>query len=166
MIDASSGESEAKRSEDGLSNGNDFDDTGVAVSEFPNVINKLNNAAANGVEEANEEEDGNGVGIGVDDVASAEGVRGDNWAPGAVDNGVAADVAGVVTAAVARPRGRGPGRSCAPQPAEVAGIVRAPPVGVAAASAAAAAKAWAGADGQNGATCRGRGQCGCLWFRC
>ena len=163
MIDASSGESEAKRSADGLSNGNDFDDTGVAVSEFPNVINKLNNAAANGVEEANEEEDSDDVGIGVDDVASAEGVCGDNWAPGAVDNGVTADVAGVLTAAVARPR---PGRSRTPQPAEAAGIVRAPPVGVAAASAAAAAKARAGADGQNGATCRGRGQCGCLWFCC
>ena len=46
MIDASSGGSEAKRSEDGLSDGSDSEDAGAG--EFANVINKMNNAAGNG----------------------------------------------------------------------------------------------------------------------
>jgi hypothetical protein len=140
IIDASSGGLEAKRSEDGLSDGYESDDTGVAAGEFSNVINKLNNASANGGEEADEEEDADDVRIGVDNVvAPAEGVRGNNGVPGAAGNGVAADVAGVVAAAVARSRGRGPGRSRAPQPAGAAGVVHTSPADVAAAGVAAAA---------------------------
>ncbi len=41
MVDALSGGSESERSEDGLSNGSDSDDTGVAAGEFSNVINSL-----------------------------------------------------------------------------------------------------------------------------
>ena len=62
-------------------------------------MNKLNNAAANGGEEADEEEDADEAGIGVDNVvAPAEGVCGDIGVPGAAGNGVAADVAGVIAA--------------------------------------------------------------------
>jgi len=46
MIDASSGGSEAKRSEGGLSNASDSEDAGVG--EFANFINEMNNAAGNG----------------------------------------------------------------------------------------------------------------------
>jgi hypothetical protein len=48
MVDASSGGSDAKRSNDGFSNsdGSDIsDDVGVAASEFSNVTNNLNNAS-------------------------------------------------------------------------------------------------------------------------
>ena len=48
MVNASSGRSEAERSDDGLSNfdGSDIsDDAGVAPGEFSNVANNLNNAA-------------------------------------------------------------------------------------------------------------------------
>jgi hypothetical protein len=78
MIDALSGGSEARRSEDGLSDDSDIsDDTGLAAGEFSNVINDLNNAAVNG-EDVDEEVDADDVGIGVDDVAPLEqGVRGD-----------------------------------------------------------------------------------------
>jgi hypothetical protein len=41
MVDALSGGSESERSEDGLSNGSDSDDTGVAAGEISNVINSL-----------------------------------------------------------------------------------------------------------------------------
>jgi hypothetical protein len=62
-------------------------------------MNKLNNAAANGGEEADDEEDANEAGIGVDNVvAPAEGVCGDIGVPGEARNGVAADVAGVIAA--------------------------------------------------------------------
>ena len=66
MIDASSGGSEAERSEDGLSDASDFEDAGAG--EFANVINKMNNAAGNGngrEEEVDEEEDADDTGIGV-----------------------------------------------------------------------------------------------------
>ena len=49
MIDASSGGSEAERSEDGLSSeGYDSDDADSTAGDFSNVITKLNNAAGNG----------------------------------------------------------------------------------------------------------------------
>jgi len=93
MVDALSGGSETKRSEDSLSNGYDSDDTGVAAGEFSNVIHKLNNAAANGREEEYEEEDANDVGIGVNNVVvPAEEVSVENCIPGAADDVVAADV--------------------------------------------------------------------------
>jgi len=41
MIDASSGGLEAERSEDGLSDGSDSDNTGEAAGEFSNVIISL-----------------------------------------------------------------------------------------------------------------------------
>jgi hypothetical protein len=56
MIDASSGGSEAERSNDGLSDASDLEDEGAG--EFANVINKMNNAAG-------EEEDADDAGIGV-----------------------------------------------------------------------------------------------------
>jgi hypothetical protein len=59
-------------------------------------------------------------GTGFDDVAPAEGVHG-HEGPGAAHNGAAAAVAGVA-ADVARPRGRGPGRSRT-LPASAAGVV-------------------------------------------
>lgn len=93
MVDALSGGSESERSEDGLSNGSDSDDTGVAAGEFSNVIHKLNNAAANGREEEYKEEDANDVGIGVNNVVvPAEEVSVENCVPGAADDVVAADV--------------------------------------------------------------------------
>ena len=115
MIDASSGGLEAKRSEDGLSDASDSEDTGVG--EFDNVINDMNNAAGNG----------NGGGEEVDEEEDA-----DEGQPDAAGNGVAAAVvAGYappdgVAPAVARPRGRGPGRSHT-LPASVAGVVCPPP---------------------------------------
>ncbi len=72
MIDASSGASEAERSDGGLSNASDSEDEGAG--EFANVINEMNNAAGNGNgngngsgggEEVDEEEDANDAGIGV-----------------------------------------------------------------------------------------------------
>ena len=57
MIDASSGGSEAGRSEDGLFDGSGSDDAGVSAGEFANKFNN-NNAARNGRgEEVDEEED-------------------------------------------------------------------------------------------------------------
>jgi hypothetical protein len=46
MIDASSGGSEAERSEDGLSDASDSEDAGVG--EFANIINEMKNTAGNG----------------------------------------------------------------------------------------------------------------------
>jgi hypothetical protein len=64
MIDASSGGSEAERSDDGLSDASDLEYKGAG--EFPNVINEMNNAAGNGgEEEIDEEEDADDAGIGV-----------------------------------------------------------------------------------------------------
>ena len=108
MIDASSGGSEAGRSDDGLSDAASDDSEYEGAGEFANVMNQMNNAAANrGEEEIDEEDDANDAGIGVQ----------------ADDDGVVGAVAGVAPApdgdappdgvapAVARPRGRGPGRS-------------------------------------------------------
>jgi hypothetical protein len=129
MIDASSGGSEAKRSEDGLSDASDSEDAGV--DEFDkNVINEMNNAAGNcngGGEEVDEEEDA------------------DEGQPDAAGNGVAAAVVagyappdGVAPAVARRPRGRGPGRSRT-LPASAAGVVRPPPAARAPPAAAVAA---------------------------
>jgi len=131
MIDASSGGSEAKRSEDGLSDASDSEDAGAC--EFANVITEMNNTAGNdngGGEEVNEEEDTNDAGI-----AGVQGLvwlRADNGQPGAADGGVVGAVAGVappdgVVPAIARPRGRGPGRSRT-LPVSAAGVVGPPPV--------------------------------------
>ena len=46
MIDASSGGSEAEKSDNGLSDASDSED--AVTGEFANVINKMNNAAGNG----------------------------------------------------------------------------------------------------------------------
>jgi hypothetical protein len=108
MIDASSGGSEAGRSDDGLSDAAS-DSEYEGAGEFANVMNQMNNAAANGgEEEIDEEDDADDAGIGVQ----------------ADDDGVVGAVAGVApppdwdddppdgfAPAVARPRGRGPGRS-------------------------------------------------------
>jgi hypothetical protein len=65
MIDASSGGSEAGRSDDSLSDASDSEYEGAG--EFANVMNEMNNApAANGrVEDIDEEEDADDAGIGV-----------------------------------------------------------------------------------------------------
>jgi hypothetical protein len=64
MIDASSGGSEAERSEDGLSDGSDSEDAGAG--EFVNVIKEMNNkAGTGGGEEVDEVEDANDSGIGI-----------------------------------------------------------------------------------------------------
>ena len=141
MIDASSGGSEAERGDAGLSGAYDSEDEG-AGEEFANVINKMNNAAGNGNgngggEEVDEEEDADDAGIGVQGLVwlrvDDEGhQRADKGQPGAADDGVVSAVAGVappdeVTPAVARPRGRGPGRS-RNVPARAAGVVGPPPV--------------------------------------
>ena len=100
MIDASSGGSEAKRSEDGLSDALDSEDAGAG--EFANVINEMNNAPGNG----------NGGG---DEVDEEEDTDDDEGQPDVAGNGVAAAVARVppdgVAPTVAGPRGRGPGKS-------------------------------------------------------
>jgi hypothetical protein len=130
MIDASSGGSEAERSEDGLSDASDSEDAGVG--EFANVINEMNNAAGNGNgggEEVDEEEDADDSGIGVQGLVW---LCGDKGQPDVAGNEVAAAVAGVAPPdvvappAVARPRGRGPGRSRT-LPASAAGVVHPPP---------------------------------------
>ncbi len=91
MIDASSGGSEAERSEDGLSYGSDFEDAGAG--EFANVINKMNYTAGNGgVEEVDDEEDTNDSGIGIQGLV---GLRPDEGQPGTADDRVAAAVAKV-----------------------------------------------------------------------
>jgi hypothetical protein len=104
MIDASSGGSGAGRSDDGLSDAASDDSEYEGAGEFANMINQMNNAAANGgEEEIDEEDDADDAGIGVQ----------------ADDDGVVGAVAGVAddappdgfAPAVARPRGRGPGRS-------------------------------------------------------
>jgi hypothetical protein len=87
-----------------------------------------------GGEEVDEEEVTDDSGTGFDDVAPAEGVHGHEGLPGAAHNGAAAAVAGVA-ADVARPRGRGPGRSRT-LPASAAGVIGPspaciPPTGVA-----------------------------------
>jgi hypothetical protein len=74
-----------------------------------------------GGEEVDEEEVTDDSGTGFDDVAPAEGVHGHEGLPGAAHNGAAAAVARVA-ADVARPRGRGPGRSRT-LPASAAGVV-------------------------------------------
>jgi hypothetical protein len=63
MIDASSGGSEAGRSDDGLSDTSDSEYEGAG--EFANVMNEMNNApAANGGEEdIDEEEDADDAGL-------------------------------------------------------------------------------------------------------
>ncbi len=107
MIDASSGGSEAGRSDDGFSDAAS-DSEYEGAGEFANVMNQMNNTAANGgEEEIDEEDDADDAGIGVQ----------------ADDDRVVGAVAGVapppdgdappdgVAPAVARPRGRGPGRS-------------------------------------------------------
>ena len=115
MIDASSGGSEAGRSDDGLSDASDSGYEGAG--EFASAINDMNNnAAANGgEEEIDEEEDADDAGIGV----QGRGLvwRADEGQPSAADDdGVAPPPDGDappdgVAPAVARPRGRGPGRS-------------------------------------------------------
>jgi hypothetical protein len=141
MIDASSGGSEAERGDAVLSDAYDSEDEG-AGEEFANVINKMNNAAGNGNgngggEEVDEEEDADDAGIGVQGLVwlrvDDEGHQSaDKGQPGAADDGVVSAVAGVappdgVAPAVARPRGRGPGRS-RNVPARAAGVVGPPPV--------------------------------------
>ena len=74
-----------------------------------------------GGEEVDEEEVTDDSGTGFDDVAPAEGVHGHEGLSGVAHNGAAAAVAGVA-ADVARPRGRGPGRSRT-LPASAAGVV-------------------------------------------
>jgi len=115
MIDASSGGSEAKRSEDGLSDASDSEDAGTG--EFDNVINEINNAAGNG---------------GGDEVDEEGGAGGDKGQPGAAGDGAAADVAGVappdgVDPGVAIPRGRGPGRSRTLPTGAATGVLGPPP---------------------------------------
>ena len=119
MIDASSGGSEAGRSDDGLSDASDSEYEGAG--EFANVMNEMNNApAANGGEEdIDEEEDADDAGIGVQ--GGLVWLRADEEQPSAADDGVVGAIAGVappdgdappdggVAPAVARrPQGRGP----------------------------------------------------------
>jgi hypothetical protein len=142
MIDASSGGSEAGRSDDGLSNASDSGYEGAG--EFASVINDMNNnaAAIDGEEEIDEEEDTDDAGIGV----QGRGLvwRADEGQQPSVadDDGVASPPDGDappdgVTPAVARPRGRGPGRS---RTVPIGPPAHAPP--------AAAAVARNGSDGQ------------------
>jgi len=113
MIDASSGGSEARRSDDGLSDASDSGYEGAG--EFANVMSEMNNSAANGKEEdIDEEEDADDAGIGVQ---GGLVWRADEGQPSAADDdGVAPPPDGDappdgVAPAVARSRGRGPGRS-------------------------------------------------------
>jgi hypothetical protein len=91
MIDASSGGSEAGRSDDGLSDASDSEYEGAG--EFANVMNEMNNAAANGgEEEIDEEEDADDAGIGVQ---GGLVWRADEGQPSAADDdGVVGAVAG------------------------------------------------------------------------
>ena len=153
MIDALYGGSEAERSGDGLSDASDSEEEGAG--EFAKIINEINNAAGNGNgggEEVDEEEDANDAGIGVQGLvwlcADKGHQRADDGQPGATDNRVVGAVAGVappdgVAPAVARPRGRGPGRSCT-LPVGAAGVIGPPP----APAPPAAAVACNGSDGQ------------------
>ena len=135
MIDASSGGSEAGRSDDGLSDTSDSEYEGAG--EFANVMNEMNNAAANGgEEEIDEEEDADDAGIGVQ---GGLVWRADEGQPSAADDdGVVGAVAGEgdappdgVAPAVARPaRCRGPGRSRT-HPASAAGVICPPPAAAA-----------------------------------
>ena len=152
MIDASSGGSEAGRSDDGLSDASDSGYEGAG--EFANVINDMNNnAAANGgEEEIDEEEDADDAGIGVQ---GGLVWRADEGQPSAVDDdGVAPPPDGDappdgVAPAVARPRGRGPGRS---RTLPIGPPAHAPPAAAAVARNGSAAPAPAvarnGSDGQ------------------
>ncbi len=127
MVDALSGELEADRNDDGLSNSNGSDtsdETGVAAGDFSNVTNDFSNAAAI-EEDIHEEEDAGDAGFGADDVAPVPVVGGDKGVPAAEGN--------VVADAFAIPRG--PGRSCVP-PTSAAGV----------------AEARGGVDGQNAAS--------------
>jgi hypothetical protein len=156
MIDASSGGSEAERSEDGLSDALDSEDAGAG--EFANVINEMNNAPGNG----------NGGGEEVDEEEEADD---DEGQPDVAGNGVAAALARVppdgVAPTVAGLGGRGPGRSPT-LPASVAGVVGpppapAPPAVAVAAPPAAAVERNATASEQGRAFCtpinRGRKRC-------
>jgi len=148
MIDASSGGSEAGRSDDGLSDAYESENEGAG--EFANVINEMNNPDGNGngngggEDEVDEEEDiDDAAGIGVQGLVWLRGDEGghqraDEEQPGAVDEGGAPpDGVARPAAAVARPRGRGPGRSrnvhagaagvVGPPPPAAAGVVGAPP---------------------------------------
>jgi len=113
MIDASSGGSEAGRSDDGLFNASDSEYEGAG--EFANVMNEMNNAAANGgEEEIDEEKDTDDAGIGVQ--GGLVWCADEGQPSAADDDGVAPPPDGDappdgVAPAVARPRGRGPGRS-------------------------------------------------------
>ena len=169
MIDASSGGSEAGRSDDGLSDASDSEYEGAG--EFANVMNEMNNApAANGGEEdIDEEEDADDAGIGVQGLVL---LRADEGQPSvADDDGVVGAVAGegdappdgVAPAAVARPaRGRGPGRSRTHPASAPAGVVHRPPAAAAVGRNGSAAPAPAvarndGSDGQmSGSSDRGR----------
>ncbi len=130
------------------------------------MINKMNNAAGNGNGgggEVDEEEDADDAWIGVQGLVW---LRADEGQPGAADDGVVGAVAGVappdgvtppdgVAPAVARPRGRGLGRSRT-LPVGVAGVLGPPPAQAPPAAAVArngstasvAAVARNGSDGQ------------------
>ena len=152
LTDASSGGSEAGRSDDGLSDASDSGYEGAG--EFASVINDMNNnAAANGgEEEIDEEEDADDAGIGVQ---GGLVWRADEGQPSAADDdGVAPPPDGDappdgVAPAVARPRGRGPGRS---RTVPIGPPARAPPAAAAVARNGSAAPAPAvarnGSDGQ------------------
>ena len=109
QIDASSGGSEAERSNDGLSDASDLEDEGAG--DFANVINEMNNAAGNGNGggEVDEEEDADDAGIGVQGLVW---LRADEGQPGAAGN------------AGGRPRGPGRSRNV---PVGAAGVVGPPP---------------------------------------
>ena len=156
MIDASSGGSEAGRSDNGLSDASDLGYEGAG--EFASVINDMNNnATANdgGEEEIEEEEDADDAGIGVQGRELVWRVD-EGQQPSVVDDdGVGppppvgdAPPDGVVPA-VARPRGRGPGRS---RTLPIGPPARAPPAAAAVARNGSAAPAPAvarnGSDGQ------------------
>jgi len=131
MMYASSGGSEAGRSDNGLSDASYSGYEGAG--EFASVINDMNNnaAAIDGEEEIDEEEDADDAGIGVQgwglvwraDEGQQPSVAGDDGVAPPPDGDAPPDG---IAPAVARPRGRGPGRSrtvpigppaCAPPPA-------------------------------------------------
>ena len=140
MFYASSGGSEARRSDDGLSNASDLGYEGAG--EFTNVINDMNNnAAANGgEEEIDEDED-------ADDEAGQPNAADDDGVAPPPDGDAPTDG---VAPAVARPIGRGPGRF---RTLPVGPPARAPPAAAAVARNGSAAPAPAavarnGSDGQ------------------
>ena len=130
MIDASSGGSEAKRSGDGLSDAYDSEDKG-AGEEFAAAGNGNRNGGGRRLMRTRRTPMMQGL-VFRDWCGFVWNQPADEGQPGAADDGVVGAVAGVappdgVAPAVARPRGRGPGRSRYVPAGGAAGVVGPPP---------------------------------------